>query len=66
MKRRRGALQLEARRLKNMRAQGAPKVVHPKNYHTGRHPLGKIKSGNIQNYQTFIKHGMSSMIRSIR
>ena len=35
-------------------------------YHTGQHPLRKIKSGNIQNYQTFIKHGMSSMIRSIR
>ena len=32
MKRRRGALQLEARRLKNMRAQGAAKVVYPKNY----------------------------------
>ena len=32
MKRRRGALQLEARRLKNMRAQGAAKVIHPMKY----------------------------------
>ena len=35
MKRRRAALQLEARRLKNMRAQGAAKVVYiSKNYIT--------------------------------
>ena len=32
MKRRRAVLQLEARRLKNMRAQGAAKVMYPKNY----------------------------------
>ena len=29
-------------------------------------PSEKLESGNIQNYQTSIKYGMSSMIRSIR
>ena len=33
-------------------------LVATMHYHTGRHPLGKIReeNGNIQNYQTSIKY----------